>query len=78
MFAGRAVFEPGNYGRVEVAPGEWEWRGVTPNGMLANLAGHHVEEASDGTITVNPSILTSDGTGRSWHGYLDEGAWRAC
>lgn len=77
-FAGSAVFVPGNYGRVEVAPDEWEWRGVAPNGMLANLNGHDVTEADDGTISVEPSILVSDGNGASWHGYLDEGAWRAC
>lgn len=78
MFEGSAVFVAGNYGRVEVKPGEWEWRGVAPNGMLANLVAHTVTEHDDGTITVEPSILVSDGNGKSWHGYLDEGAWRSC
>lgn len=68
-------FKPGSYGRVLVQ-GEWKWRGCVPVGMAVNLAAHEVVENDDGTITVSPSILVSDGTGRSWHGYLEAGVWR--
>jgi hypothetical protein len=49
---------------------------------------HHVIEHEDGTITIpsepHPeeghcnSLLIEAGPGRSWHGYIDRGAWRAC
>ena len=66
------------------APGSyWQmhgnWWAMTPNGMLANLVQHRVEENDDGSITVAPSILTTTaGGGPSWHGHLEDGVWREC
>lgn len=54
------------------------WRATTPNGLLANLSKHVVTEYNDGTITVAPSILVTDGQGHSWHGYLTRGTWSSC
>lgn len=54
------------------------WMVRTPNGHLGDLAAHDVVEHEDGTITVSPSILVSDGTGELWHGYLERGEWREC
>lgn len=54
------------------------WRGVTPNGLDANFATHVVEEHSDRTITVAPSIFVNEGREPSWHGYLERGIWREC
>lgn len=73
-------FRPGAYGRVSglQTPGELDWMAVTPDGLHANLSAHDVTENEDGTITVSPSILVSDGTGREWHGYLENGVWRKC
>lgn len=72
-------FRPTAYGRVLgiQKPGEWDWMGVTPDGLHANLSAHDVTEHEDGTITVSPSILVSDGQ-REWHGYLERGVWRKC
>lgn len=50
-----------------------------PNGGgLANLRAHQVTEHEDGSITVSPSILIKDGTGKEWHGFLEHGIWRTC
>lgn len=39
---------------------------------------HEVIEHEDGTITVLPSILISNGNNtKGWHGYLERGVWRA-
>jgi hypothetical protein len=54
------------------------WYAVTPNGLLANLLKHQVTEHEDGTITVTPSILVSQGTVGSWHGFLNRGIWSEC
>lgn len=68
---------PGDYWQLEKT-----WHGMTPNGLLANLANHAVQENMDGTITVSPSILVNGGgvnPGEStWHGYLEAGVWREC
>lgn len=66
---------PGEYGK-------WDqtgtWYGVPPGtDFVANLAAHKVEEHADGTISVEPSILTGDGK-QSWHGYLRHGKWEKC
>ena len=61
--------------------GKWHdtWWASTPNGLGANLASHEVTEHADGTITVSPSILVTDGAaGHRWHGYLEAGVWREC
>jgi len=44
--------------------------------LLAMLAHHDVTEHEDKTITVTPSILVTEYTGDSWHGYLEHGVWR--
>ena len=54
--------------------GKWDdtWWASTPNGLAANLAGHEVTEHADGTITVSPSILVTDGAA----GHLERRVWR--
>lgn len=64
----------GSYWKTELGT----WHCWTPNGLLGNLAGHHVTEHEDGTVTVSPSILVNAGGARSWHGYLARGIWREC
>lgn len=56
-----------------------EWYGRTPNGLLCNLSGHTVTVHDDGSITVSPSILVSNGQGGvMWHGFLERGVWKEC
>lgn len=75
-YAGIGLPKPGEYGKDE-RDGHWFAR--TPNDMMANLSAHDVVEHDDGTITVSPSILVTQGhTGREWHGYLERGVWREC
>lgn len=69
---GVRAYNPGDYG----LDSEGAWQGMTPNGHAGNLGDHEVTEHDDGTITVSPSILVSDGTGDLWHGYLERGVWR--
>lgn len=65
-------FSPGDYG---ILGGTWH--ACTPSGALGNLANHIVTEHADGTITVTPSILVTDGeTKQQWHGFLERGVWR--
>ena len=61
---------PGSYGKHP--DGTWWFRppGVGHSGPLAE---HTITEHDDGTITVEPSILTDD-----IHGYLIHGEWTAC
>ena len=47
------------------------WLCTPPKGYGGHLGGHDVIEHEDGTITVSPSILTSE-----WHGYLEHGIWQ--
>jgi len=49
-----------------------------PGELTANLNSHKVVEHEDGTITVSPSILCSNGPklGNVWHGFLEKGIWR--
>lgn len=59
--------------------GKWDadgsWYAVPPGtDLVANLASHEIEEHTDGTITVSPSILVGDGR-KSWHGFLKRGRW---
>jgi hypothetical protein len=78
------ALKPGEYGKDEdglwycVRPGEEFARGGAQFGVLGNLGAHEVEEHGNGTITVSPSILISDGQGWSWHGFLERGVWRKC
>lgn len=48
---------------------------MTPNGHIGGLANHEVIEHEDGTISVSPSILVSDGSGELYHGFLKRGVW---
>src|SRR5574337_1232062 len=70
------VFQtPGAY----ACDSDGHWFATTPNGMAGALGAHQVTEHEDGTITVSPSILTTQGQGGpSWHGYLERGVWREC
>ena len=56
-----------------------KWYGMTPNNLLCGLGNHKVTEHENGTITVSPSILVNNGTsGKTWHGFLENGVWREC
>lgn len=64
---------------------DWQgrWSVKTPNGRIGALDDHTVEQHSDGTITVSPSILVeerplADRTLPGFHGYLEHGVWRSC
>jgi uncharacterized protein DUF6527 len=66
------------------SPGDfWKWKdedrwvAITPTGLMCGLKNHTVTEHEDGTITVSPSILITQGE-LSWHGFLERGVWRAC
>jgi hypothetical protein len=65
------------------------WYVVAPIGdadgfALGRLDHHTVREHEDGTISVRAgdgssnSILITGSHGRSWHGYIEHGVWRAC
>lgn len=53
------------------------WFLYIPGCGLGNLLNHSVIENEDGTITVSPSILVSNGNTQV-HGYLENGKWRDC
>lgn len=75
----KGLGEPGDYGR---ATSEWAkkypqqgwWNVVAPDGSACSLnpAIHTVTEHDDGTISVQPSIVTT-----TWHGWLERGVWRS-
>jgi len=50
---------------------------------VALLTRHTVREEVDGTISVRPgdgssnSILVTGAHGKTWHGYIEHGEWRA-
>lgn len=57
------------------------WYLYLPGCGLANLGNHKITEHEDGTITANPSILTTghhQGQQTQKHGYLEHGVWRDC
>lgn len=72
---------PDENGQLFLADGEYGkgangiWYARPPGYHMGNLLGHNVVEHNDGTITVSPSILISDGQ-TQWHGYLERGEWR--
>lgn len=70
---GRLYLAEGDYGQDE--NGVWHCR--PPGCHMGSLKNHEVTEHADGTITVSPSILISDGK-TTWHGYLEKGVWREC
>lgn len=74
------LLQPGEYGKWKETG---HWYCVPPGtGLLAGLGKHTVEEHSDGTISVMPSILVGghdfSGLYRSWHGYLTRGVFKEC
>lgn len=69
-----SAIQPGDYWKYS----DGTWYGETPNGLTANLSGHHIVEHEDGTITVSPSILVNGDRPNAWHGYLEKGVWRQC
>lgn len=76
-------FAPGDYQKVTFAADDSYMQGtlwycMTPDGSLGNLGDHTITEHEDGTITVSPSILISEGSKQLWHGYLEHGVWREC
>ena len=46
-----------------------------PRNLLCSLETHKITEHEDGTITVDPSILTRLYDGTVWHGWLRRGVW---
>lgn len=69
---GELWLREGEYGKD--ARGTWMAR---PPGLdMGSLEHHEVTEHEDGTVTVSPSILISDGQVQ-WHGFLVRGIWKA-
>lgn len=64
--------EPGDYG----CDGDGLWFVCTPNGMLGCVQKHERIEHEDGTVTFSPSILVTDYSGKTYHGFLEKGIWR--
>ncbi len=70
----------------ELAPGDYvlvqrgeirELHFRDPRGLIGRVSKHTITEEGDGTITVSPSILTTQGAhGGTWHGFLEHGVWR--
>ncbi len=74
------TIEKGDFGKESTDIG-WHWYGRVPSNQLTSygicdLSKHEVTEHEDQTITVSPSILTWDGKGNQWHGFLEHGVWR--
>lgn len=61
------------------------WMFSAPNGCgIGTLTLHTVREHEDGTCTIaandgssNSVLIRGGEDGRSWHGYMDRGVWRA-
>ncbi len=54
-----------------------DWLLWLPGDSYVGSLSHDITEHEDGTITVSPSILVTEGEGRVlWHGYLEHGIWR--
>jgi hypothetical protein len=71
---GRLVLQEGDYA---FDPRDGKWYARPPSTFAVSLDTHDVTEHEDGTITVSPSIVSSDGfSRRPWEGYLELGAWR--
>ena len=69
------ALKPGCYGRdVDGA-----WYCCAPRKrevFIVCLESHTVTEHEDGTISVSPSIMFSNGKSVRWHGRLERGMWR--
>lgn len=72
---------PGDYMKVETGRGAVYWYVADPVGEIGTItkAHHVVIEHEDGTISVQPSIVSPvvEG-GVPWHGYLNRGVWTGC
>jgi hypothetical protein len=77
-WTGSPLLRPGDYA---IHEGCGDWYACTPNGHMANLAGHLVVEHDNGTISVTPGIRVfrnrrhKPGEQTLWDGYLSEGCW---
>lgn len=60
-------FSPGDYWKEP----DGTWSCCTPDGIPGSISTHKVIEHEDGTITVEPSIVSN-----KWHGWLERGEWR--
>lgn len=68
---------PGDYGRWYEDHDNWYAHCPGDGDLVANLTSHQVVEHHDGSITVSPSILCSDGAGgHVYHGFIEKGVWR--
>jgi hypothetical protein len=72
---------PGQYALVLLTTPErhWEVWFRDPAGMAGRVREpiHTITPEPDGTVTVSPSILDSNGEGGDrWHGFLEHGVWR--
>lgn len=57
------------------------WMMYFPGCGMADLGGHKIEEHTDGTISVSPSILVEgfeSGEKIIRHGFLTRGLWTEC
>jgi hypothetical protein len=76
--AGECPYQNGDYWKDD----DGTWYGATPNGLLAWLKNHHVEEHEDGTISVvsgswgTNSILVNGDRPNRWHGAIEKGVWK--
>lgn len=68
---GELLFPPESYGK----DSEGIWFVRPPDAHTGSIPKHDVVEHEDGTITVSPSIVITDGN-TSVHGYLERGIWR--
>jgi hypothetical protein len=76
---------PNELGNLSLKPGEYGkgndgiWYCLPVKRLLGNLSNHTVTEHEDGTITVSPSILLTDGEGGTeWHGHIERGVFKEC
>ena len=69
------LLDPGDFA-LQASSDPPAWLCCTPNGVVASLAGHAVEENADGSISVTPSVAIDDeASGISWRGDLTGGVW---
>ena len=80
---GPHLLKPGEYVKWFQPDGP-SWHICTPNGILGWLKNHKCIEEEDGSLTVpSPgpgepanSILCSEYTGKSWHGFMKKGFFK--
>jgi len=87
----RATRVRGYGARDKISPSFWQledgsWMIFLPDarvgvfdGLLGGLKNHNIQEHEDGTITVTPSILITNGGDKiTRHGFLTRGVWSEC